>query len=223
MGDGIDTGQLTRLLTGINPSQYAGAMLLGRALNQGESTRELPPGGFWIDQANDVYGVMMPGNQVAVFDEGYYTATYDATVSGAGGAGGPTPEEMALRRDELSETVRHNLAGESVMRRQTALDIAKSAVDTYMEALNQSRQGREAAFSEARQLLPSLVPEGQQYWSGLEPTGALATMMGRYGLPFTPTEVVHKQLTPATLATEPEVSPAVAYMLRGITGTQEVQ
>ena len=222
MSNGMDTGILTRLLTDINPAQRAGATLLGQTLNQGPSGQGgIPPGAFWL--SDTTYGVPMPGNQGGHFDvAGNFLGSYDATASGAGG-GGPTPEELGLARDELAETVRHNLQGESIMRRQTALDVAKSAVDVYMDALDQSRRGREAAVSEARQLLPSLVPPGQKYWSGLEPTGALSTMMQRYGLPFSPTEVVHKQLTPAMLATEPQVSPAVAYMLRGLTGVQEVQ
>ena len=201
-------------------------------LGGGGGLLELPPGAFWINPggAYPTYGVMGPGNQVLVYDHvsGMQIGMYDAGGGGAG-ARGLTPEELelerealAIRRDELGETVRANLARESVLRRQTALDIAKSAVDTYMDATEQSRGGREAAFSEARSLLDKLVPAGQQYWSGLEPTGALATMAQRYGLSFEPTEVVHKQLTPALLATQPPVPPEVAYMMQGVMGTQEV-
>lgn len=133
----------------------------------------------------------------------------------ADGGGGVSSAERAAA---LAEDIRHNRAIEAISLKQMAVDAASKAMQGYMEATQQVSARRKGAFEESRELLPFLVDPSQRFFSGLEPTGALATAAQRFGLPFSPVPIQHKQLAPAMIASEPTIDPIVLQMLQGIIG-----
>ena len=113
--------------------------------------------------------------------------------------------QLALDTEELAEMVRSNKVREAQEERGLALSSAVNAMDAYLRATEMADARRLSAFQEARSLLPSLVPEGQKYFSGFEPTGPLATAFAGINLPFSPVEIVHKKFRPGELAQQPDV------------------
>ena len=112
-------------------------------------------------------------------------------------------ERTAIERGGLAESVRSNKAQEAEQRRMRALDAASQAVSAYLRGTELADARRLSAFQESRALLPSLVSPDQKFFAGQEPGGTLATAAERFGLPFTGSEVQHKQLVPSSLATPP--------------------
>ena len=112
-------------------------------------------------------------------------------------------ERTLIEKQQAAEDARSNLEREAENRRQRALDAASRAVDAYLRGSQLSDARRLASFQESRSLLPSLVDPNQQYFAGQEPGGTLATMAQRYGLPFTGTEIQHRQMRPGELALPP--------------------
>lgn len=111
----------------------------------------------------------------------------------------------ALGLAELAEAERANRSRELEDSRRRALDAASAALGAFVTGTDLAGRRREAAFSEARQLLPFLAPPGQEFFSGLGPGDPLAAAFAARGGAFEPVPIVHKQLRPGALA-EP-VSP----------------
>ena len=155
-----------------------------------------PGGGFW-----DLEKVPSSGS-------GSGSGGSDNTVGLAGiGLGYAELENEKVRtgieKTLAMETIRSNKSVERETRRKRALDATTAALDAYLEGSRQVDTRRLNAFQEARALLPSLVDPKQKYWGGQEPGGILDTMSSRFGLPFTPTKIQHKTMTPQVLAGAP--------------------
>lgn len=115
----------------------------------------------------------------------------------SGGGAGSDPAYLA-------ETVRANMAREAEQRRRRALDAASNAASAYLTGTQLSDTRRLNAFQESRALLPFLVDPEQEFFGGQEPGGIVDRTLQQLGIPgFKPSEIQHKQLTPAQLALPP--------------------
>ena len=127
----------------------------------------------------------------------------------------------AVQEGELAEMTRSNMAREQQAARQRALDASVSAVNAYLEGSRLADQRRLSAFQEARQLLPFMVPEGQEYQAGMEPGGALAQSFGNLGMNFTPQQLPTMRMSPGELASAPTESQIGSGIMGGIQGIQQ--
>lgn len=128
--------------------------------------------------------------------------------------------QTAIQGKLASETIRSNKSTEREMRRKRALDATTAALDAYLEGSRQVDTRRLNAFQEARALLPSLIDPNQKYFGGQEKGGMLDTIASRFGLPFTPTKIQHKTLTPQVLAGAPTPQLVGKEVMGGIRETK---
>ena len=205
-------------------SELATRQLLGQSggtpTPQGDP--DLPPG---------MRRIVIPGTNNVVIQQWDTTAQEWITVAsgsipqgGGGGAGGAgssfRPGELDLLNRQLAEDARHNRVTEANVQRQRALDAASQSMSAFLRATEAADARRLAAFDVSTALLPSLVDPNQEFFGG-GPGGALASASSRFGLPFTPSRVQHKQLVPASLAIAPEVGgggQSIQSMLQAIMG-----
>lgn len=150
-----------------------------------------PPGYQWVEYPPQFPGGPPQWDLVRIFAED----------TGVPSASSKLSYELGLA--QLAEDARSNRAREAAMARQRALDAATSALSAYLRGSELADARRLSALQESRQLLPFLVSPGQEFFSGLEPSGALAQVAANYGLPFSPVELQHKELRPGELAAPP--------------------
>ncbi len=102
--------------------------------------------------------------------------------------------------------------------RQFGLNKLTSALSGYLQGTQNVAGRRLGAFQQAANLLPGIVDPSQKFFSGLEPGGTLQTVAQRAGIPFSPVEIQHQQLSPGELARTPELDPMAAALIQQIQG-----
>lgn len=109
-------------------------------------------------------------------------------------------------------------AGDALAGRQFGLNKLTSALSAYLQGTSAVADRRLSAFQQAANLLPFTVDPSQEFFSGFEPEGALASVAGQFGIPSTPAPIQHRQLNVGALAQTPELDPQVAALIQQIQG-----
>jgi len=130
-----------------------------------------------------------------------------------------TDESTSKRLErELDELMRANKARETLQQDELAAIRARDAISSYLQATELADARRLSAIQERRALLPSLVDPSQEYFSGLGPTGPLASVAGGLGLPFDPARIQHQQFDLGALTSPPGGAGLEALLMQQLPG-----